>query len=400
MAVKFEDSNIAMLGSDLEKKVRKNAAKSEKAWDGAGKAEGNQIWRIENFQVKDWPKNQYGTFYSGDSYIVLHTYKNPEAKDSQKLLYNLHFWLGKSTTQDEAGTAAYKTVELDDLLGTLPVQFREVQGYESEEFLSLFKGHIKVQDGGVASGFNHVKPEEYKARLFWIKGTRNNMRVLEVPAQTSSLNHGDVFVLDMGLEIIQWNGETAGVQEKRKAGEVVERLRDERNGKPTATVIEANDDHEVFWKVLGGKGKIKSAEEAGSDQKVEAFAPKLFRVSDASGSLSVKEVGTGKLNWNQLDSKDVFLLDTETTVFIWIGSGASKTEKSKAFQVVNEYLMKYNRPFTMPAVRIIEGAHNQAFDSFFEGTKPEGKLQGAPASGGDDRIPVNQAKAAACCIIV
>lgn len=50
-----------------------------------------------------------GTFFSGDSYIVLNTYKK---KDSDKLLFDVHFWLGRYTSQDEAGTAAYKTVEL------------------------------------------------------------------------------------------------------------------------------------------------------------------------------------------------------------------------------------------------------------------------------------------------
>ena len=58
-----------------------------------------------------------GSFYNGDSYIVLHTYKK---KDSDKLHWDVHFWLGQNTTQDEAGTAAYKTVELDDLLGGEP----------------------------------------------------------------------------------------------------------------------------------------------------------------------------------------------------------------------------------------------------------------------------------------
>ena len=53
---------------------------------------------------------QKGEFYMGDSYIILNTYKN---EDEDELKYDLHFWIGKYSTQDEYGTAAYKTVELD-----------------------------------------------------------------------------------------------------------------------------------------------------------------------------------------------------------------------------------------------------------------------------------------------
>lgn len=28
-----------------------------------------RVWRIEKFQVKDWPKEKYGEFFRGDSYI-------------------------------------------------------------------------------------------------------------------------------------------------------------------------------------------------------------------------------------------------------------------------------------------------------------------------------------------
>merc|ERR1712080_536976 len=67
-------------------------------------------------------------------------YKEP---DNEELKYDVHFWIGKYSTQDEYATAAYKTVELDTLLDDRPIQHREVQGHESSMLditlnLSLF----------------------------------------------------------------------------------------------------------------------------------------------------------------------------------------------------------------------------------------------------------------------
>ena len=33
-------------------------------------------------QVKSWPKNQYGQFFNGDSYIILNTYKEEDSEVS------------------------------------------------------------------------------------------------------------------------------------------------------------------------------------------------------------------------------------------------------------------------------------------------------------------------------
>jgi hypothetical protein len=68
---------------------------------------------------------------------------------------------------------------LDDKLGGAPVQHREVQGWESNLFLSYFKNEIKLLDGGVETGFRHVEPEKYRHRLLWIKG-KKKVRVTEV----------------------------------------------------------------------------------------------------------------------------------------------------------------------------------------------------------------------------
>jgi len=339
------------------------AAKTEKAWADAGKKPGVQIWRIEKFQVV--PKtaaSDFGKFYSGDSYIVLNTYRatDIEGKLTDKLLYNVHFWLGSKSSQDEIGTAAYKTVELDDLLGDLPVQYREVQGFESKEFLELFNGQICIMEGGMDSGFNHVKPESYVPRLLHMKGSKQ-IRVTEVPCKWESLNNGDVFLLDAGLDIWQWNGKTAGHNEKRKAQEIIQNLKKERNGRPKAIVLDDLEDDEKFWKLLGGKpaaGKIAAA--TSDDIKIEKVKI-LFEVSDKTGSLVRTKVAEGACKKSQLNTNEVFLLDIGHTVYCWIGKGASAAERKNGIKMGTDYLKEAGRPNHTPVVRVLEGAEPKGF---------------------------------------
>jgi advillin len=173
---------------------------------------------------------------------------------SGALAWAIHFWLGSETSQDEAGIAAYKTVELDTLLGGAPVQYREVQGNESSLFLSYFKntGGVEYLPGGVESGFKHVGENTYETRLLHLKGKRT-VRVSQVPLSNKSLNKGDVFILDAGLTIYLFNGLSANTYEKAKGVEVATNINsDQRMGR--ANIVIVNDDikNEGFWGPLGG----------------------------------------------------------------------------------------------------------------------------------------------------
>eukprot|EP00966_Prymnesium_polylepis_P056269 1301783-Prymnesium_polylepis.1 len=179
---------------------------------GAGIKPGIQIWRIENKVPKPWPEKEFGKFYEGDSYIVLKTKQKPSSSSFE---WDIFFWLGKESSQDEMGIAAYKTVELDELLGGGPVQHRETQGYESEQFLQCFKS-VQYLKGGVASGFNKVERGVHETLLLQLKGKRI-VRVTPVALGASSLNSGDVFILVMSDVLIQWNGSSSNKKEKSKA---------------------------------------------------------------------------------------------------------------------------------------------------------------------------------------
>lgn len=353
----------------MEKNVRLNAAEKEEAWKGIGKKEGTDIWRIEKFKVVPWPADRFGEFYSGDSYIVLHTYKKP---DDKKFSYDVHFWLGRETSQDEAGTAAYKTVELDDYLGGAPVQHREVQGHESELFMSYFP-KFKAQEGGVESGFKHVKPEEYRPRLLHVKGIKNRIAVSEVERSYKSMNSGDCFVLDAGLKIYTFSGKSASVMERNKAKEFAQSLASDRKTAKVSVHLEGDSDLSEFWQALGGEGPIKSATEGGDDAAAAAAGTKrLFRLSDSTGKMSFKEEASGKVRKVMFDSNDVFIFDTGAEVFVWVGKKASSSEKRMALQSAQNYLVEYKRPVWLPISRVIEGAENEVFNSALDA--PESKI--------------------------
>jgi len=166
--------------------------------------------------------------------------------------------LGEDTSQDEAGTAAYKTVELDDRqsdpehssipltihsidLHGLPVQYREIQGNESGRFLSYFPRFITMK-GGVASGFHHVSapPALNTHKLYRITlsrdGTKSTLTVREVAPEGPSLVGGDTYVLDKGAHVWQFNTKGSAGQERFKAAEFVQMLVDGRKGKCDITV--------------------------------------------------------------------------------------------------------------------------------------------------------------------
>lgn len=61
------------------------------------------------------------------------------------LAYHLPFMVGQQSSRDEQGACAVLAVHLNTLLGERPVQHREVQGNESDLFMSYFPRGLKYR---------------------------------------------------------------------------------------------------------------------------------------------------------------------------------------------------------------------------------------------------------------
>ncbi|XP_031564935.1 gelsolin-like protein 1 [Actinia tenebrosa] len=357
----WKDSNLALFGSDLEKNIKKESAKGEPVWENAGTKVGLQIWRIVDFKVTHWPKSKYGQFYDGDSYIILNTYKKDPKSDA--LSYDVHFWIGRYSSQDEYGTAAYKTVELDTLLDDKPIQHREVMNHESELFKSYFKEIIYL-NGGADSGFKIDQPESYKPRLLEFRKVDNKMYVTEKPLKKSSISNGDVYLIDMGLTVIQWNGKDSSPFERIEAQKLQQKLESDRNGKVKSEVLDEQDINnldESLRSVIPDSGPPD--EEAPTRR--QPFEKVLNRLSDSSGQLKFTEVSRGShVKRSQLCSDDVFILETETECFVWTGKGASIEERKKCMQYAHHYVQRSVNPFN-PITVVKEGNETDNFNRAF-----------------------------------
>ncbi|KAK4767193.1 hypothetical protein SAY86_014943 [Trapa natans] len=369
-------------------------------FQGAGQRVGTEIWRIENFQPVSLPKSEHGKFYMGDSYIVLQT----TSGKGGAYLYDIHFWIGKDTSQDEAGTAAIKTVELDVSLGGRAVQHREIQGHESDKFLSYFKPCIIPLEGGVASGFKKPEEEEFETRLYVCKGKRV-VRLKQVPFVRSSLNHDDVFILDTQKKIYQFNGVNSNIQERAKALEVIQFLKEKyHDGTCDVAIVDdgkldTESDSGEFWVLFGGFAPIGKKIISDDDAVPETTPAKLYSIN---GELKVVE---GEISKNLLDNNKCFLLDCGDDIFVWVGRLTQVDERKAASQAAEEFLSSQNRPKATRITRVIQGYETHAFKSKFD-TWPSGsaapaeenrgkvaallKQQGGGAKGMAKSNPVNE----------
>jgi gelsolin len=217
--------------------------------NGEGEAE---VWRVEDMALVPVPVENYGYFFSGDSYVIKYEYRNKRGGHG----YVIYYWQGLNSSIDEKAASAMHAVRLDSELNGKAVQVRVVEGFEPRHMLKIFKGKLVVFSGGKASGFKNLRDHDtYDAdgtRFFRIRGTcAEDVRATQMPEVAASLASDDAFILETPSATYIWFGRGASDFERSMAESVAKSLSPDRE----AIVVSEEDEPAEFWDALGGKGE-------------------------------------------------------------------------------------------------------------------------------------------------
>ncbi|KAL9334055.1 hypothetical protein Peur_074194 [Populus x canadensis] len=336
----------------------------DSVFDGAGAKPGLEIWCVEKqLRLVPVPKSLHGKFYSGNSYVVLSTVL-PRSGPPQ---HDIHYWLGKDANEVESTLASDKALELDSALGSCTVQYREVQGQETEKFLSYFKPCVIPIEGVFSSDSGQLNGESYKISLLTCKG-EHVVSVKEVPFSRSSLNHNDVFILDTASKIFLFSGCNSSTQERAKALEVVQYIKENKHGGKceVATVEDGKlvGDPEVgeFWSFFGGYAPIPRDSPCVEKQSDSPFS-QLFWIT-AQAKLCPCEGSS--LNKEMLETNKCYMLDCGAEIFVWMGRNTSITERKKSISVTEDLLRNQGRSMATHLTFLTEGLETSIFRSYFK----------------------------------
>ncbi|XP_037587223.1 villin-like protein isoform X5 [Cebus imitator] len=328
------------------------------------------IWITENHKMLPVPEGAYGNFFEEHCYVVLHVPQSLKA--TQGASSDLHYWVGKEAGAEAQGAAATFVQHLQEERGTLTVLHREAQAHESDCFRSYFRPGIIYRKGGLPSDLKHVETNMFNIqRLLHIKG-RKHMSATEVELSWNSFNKGDIFLLDLGKMMIQWNGPKTSISEKARGLALTYSIRDrERGGRAQIGVVDdevkAPDLMQIMESVLGRRvGSLCAAMPNKDINQLQKANICLYHIYEKGKDLVVLELATPPLTQDLLQEEDFYILDQGGfKIYVWQGRLSSLQERKAAFSRAAGFIQAKGYPTYTNVEVVNDGAESAAFKQLF-----------------------------------
>ena len=170
--------------------------------------------------------------------------------------------------------------------------------------------------------------------------------------------------------IFVWVGRAANGAERLAGAGMAARLRD-NVGEEVVMVVDRNEEAEDWeeWLPLEGRGDVGEAEPTGDREVEQSISKKmdLYRCTDQTGEMQVQQIKTGKLEKDDLNSEDTFVVDGGELlgVWVWRGRRSSREEKKSGMVAGERFLQEKNYPEHTRLTRVAEGGESEEFKSLF-----------------------------------
>ncbi|KAF2983628.1 hypothetical protein EK904_005556 [Melospiza melodia maxima] len=242
---------------------------------------------------------------------------------------------------------------------------------------------VTYKKGGVASGFKHVETNMYNIkRLLHVKG-KKHVSATEVALSWDSFNKGDVFLLDLGKVLIQWNGPSCSIAEKSRGLALARSIRDsERGGRAQIGIIDNERDSpdlmQIMRMVLGERrGELRDAVPDTKADELQKANVRLYHVYEKDNDLVVQEIATRPLTQDLLQHEDCYILDQGGfKIYVWRGKASSPEEKKAAFTRAVGFIQAKGYPSSTNVEVINDGAESAMFKQLFQRWTEKNETQG------------------------
>ncbi|ORX41675.1 actin depolymerizing protein [Piromyces finnis] len=347
---------------------------------GIGETEGIDIFRIEELSVAMIDPDEYGSFSTGDCYIILNTYR-----EEKELKHKIFQWIGKQAENDKLFCSAIYSVMLKGLINETENIFREVEGEESDDLKDLFSTDIKYLDYNESAESRLSSPYEiqYPLRMYKIF---DNGKFHLVETSHLMFNTNNVFIIDNGFELYQWNGKKSSIKNRVFGNILLKRINsNERNKKAEVKEFEEFEEDDSFWELFEEErteenGKcvfLYSNEKYGKFFEVAKQPSKLYKVPDIE---SLDDIDCENylvaekffFDKNLLNSENCYVMDCGVELFLWTGKKASENCRDLVQEFTVKLIPNKLRPNWVGLHRFNEKSENEIFSiRFFNWGMPE-----------------------------
>ncbi|KAJ3175356.1 hypothetical protein HDU87_006308 [Geranomyces variabilis] len=383
-----------------------------------GHRAGVTVFRIEGLKPVLQPSSRRGRFCIADCYIVLHTVSrhattsasksnksarnsvaaDMEDDDETMMSHRIYVYIGAKAEIDKRFCAAMFSTGLRNWIYATRNVERETSGDESPDFLALFGTKFVLDeniDAAADTSLFVAQEKRWPCRMYMLCGNKEIKLRLVCPS-ARSLASANVFLLDWGTELYQWNGAQSSLQQKAKCRILTSRInRHERVGKAEIFEIEEGSETSEFWSVLGGPGAVSKPHDDRSDgephtsddsdaeddrraHREETHAQQqaddarfaeigdapavLYRAfEDLSDEVDTHIVKVGKLARAMLVSDAAYVLDAGVELFLWIGKNAPLDLRGMATELLARVAPLQKRPKWVGLHKLMEGHESEVF---------------------------------------